>query len=79
MSALMESAKGMLSNGATPDVELEPTVSVDQIPLMQDVKKSSKRDGQHMSALMEAPRASSRMVQLQMVRWLPLSALIRFR
>jgi hypothetical protein len=52
----MESAKGMLSNRATPDVELVVTVSADQICLMQDVKKSSKRDGQHMSALMESDK-----------------------
>ena len=35
MSALMESAKGMLKHGATPDV-----VSADLNSLMQDVKKS---------------------------------------
>ena len=29
------------------------SVSANQISLMQDVKKSSTRDGQHMSALME--------------------------
>ena len=36
----MESAKGMLSNGASPDAELVVTVSADQIPLLQDEKKS---------------------------------------
>jgi hypothetical protein len=32
------------------------SVSADQISLMQDVKKSSKRDGKHMSALMESAK-----------------------
>jgi hypothetical protein len=52
----MESAKGMLSNSATPDVELEFTVSADLISLMQDVKKSPKRDEQHLSALRESAK-----------------------
>ena len=32
------------------------SVSADQISLVQDVKKSSKRDGQHMSALIESAK-----------------------
>jgi len=46
----------MLANGATLDVELVVIVSADQISLMQDVKKSSKRDRQHMPALMESAK-----------------------
>jgi len=46
---------------------------------MQDVKKSSKRDRQHMPALMESAKGMlSNGVQLQMLSWLSLSALIRF-
>jgi len=56
LPALMESDKGMLLNGATPDIELVVIVSADQISWMQDVKKSSKRDGQHMPALMESAK-----------------------
>ena len=92
----MESAKGLLKNGATPDVvshaketladiatALIPaivdvihftSISTDQISLMQDVWKSSKKDGQQAYAVSsdgKGPRSCSKMVQLQMLLVLP--------